>query len=99
MEPGGGKVQPRIRERKTLLIHLQGRLESGRENSEGDTNDSWLPGTENQLGLAQQKGILLCVVGCLISPEAGALMLPVCVANPRAVNVKAVTSLRFSQDA
>ena len=27
------------------------------------------------------------------------MILPVCVANPRAVNVKAVTSLRFSQDA
>ena len=34
LEPGG-KVQPRIRERKTLLVHLQGRLEGGRENSEG----------------------------------------------------------------
>ena len=32
-------------------------------------------------------------------PEAGVLILPVCVANLRAVSVKVVTSLRFSLDA
>lgn len=56
-------------------------------------------GTEAQLGLAQQKGILFCVMGCLTLPEAGVLISPACAANPRAVSVKVVTSLRLSHNA
>lgn len=56
-------------------------------------------GTEAQLGLAQQKGILSCVVGCLTLPEAGVRTPPACAANPGAASVKVVTSLRFSHNA
>ena len=54
LEPGG-KVQPRIRERKTLLIHLQGRLESGRENLEG-TRMTLLVARDRKLPWASSTG-------------------------------------------
>lgn len=92
-------MQPRIRERKTLLTHLQGGRDSGRENTGGTRMALPVAGTEAQLGLAQQKGILSCVVGCLTLPEAGVRTPPACAANPGAASVKVVTSLRFSHNA